>query len=266
MEHNYILPLFLGGTVLISIFAFTLIAFLVLHNRKQIKLRLKQQQSEFDHQQQLLQTKLLVQEQSMNLISREIHDNLSQSLGLAVVKLHMAQRQTDQQKLSDGIKSAIELAEQTIHDMRYISHSLNSEYIKKIGLTHAVEKELARINGHYPIQCELQVDGVPRELPTGNELNIVRIVQEALKNTLQHASANKVLIRFNYGADDLSVTVTDDGVGFDTGKNDNNSGIGLINIRERIKILSGDISIDSAPGKGSRIHLTIPISAYAAGT
>ena len=103
-------------------------------------------------------------------------------------------------------------------------------------------------------------DNVPRNLTHDLRLCLFRVIQEALQNTLKHSNARKVELSLIGTAKEIQLTIRDTGVGFDTASVDQGHGLGLISMRERLKLLNGDFSIQSAIDRGTTIRATVPIA------
>ncbi len=255
-ENSYLLLLYISGTVLLLLFAIALFAYVFVSRQKQNRFRLEQQQREFDYQSRLLKAKLDIQERSLKMLSEEIHDNINQALGLARIKLFLACKKAPDE-LAEIIKGSLEIIEQTIKDLRNISHSLNNEMVKKQGLYLAIAKQLEPLEA-YGIETKISLRGEPAGFPSPEEdVLIFRIVQEALKNTVTHAKATLIKVGLFYQNNIFLLYCEDNGHGFYPVGKQADGGIGLINMRERAALLGAELSIDSASGNGTRVKLTL---------
>jgi len=144
-------------------------------------------------------------------------------------------------------------------DLRDIAKGLSSERIQLLNLKETITQELQRFNKTGLIKATVQVEGVEQSIDVQGKLIIFRIVQERLQNIIKHAAATLVIVSIQYRPDVLIVLVSDNGKGFDINiKPDNEKGLGLQNMINRTAVLGGSVAVESAPGAGTRIYLTIP--------
>jgi two-component system, NarL family, sensor kinase len=247
-------------TLLLALLVACAIAAIYLHNRW----RLAQQQHlagvQSGHQQQLLATRLEVQEQTLQQLMREIHDNIGSSLTyakLALATLNPAEPQAAQQQIQMGI-GAIGKA---LEDIRNLSKSLNAEFVAANGLLPALEHELQRVSDYSGLATQLTITGEAMYLDAETELVLFRMVQEALTNTVKHAQATRIHIIVTYNPQNLHLVIEDNGQGFvPAHQGGPQQGNGLGNLQQRARLLGGHCDINSAPGLGTRIIIIININ------
>jgi signal transduction histidine kinase len=143
----------------------------------------------------------------------------------------------------------------SINDIHSLSHLLNGRQMKKIGLIEAIHKELKFVNSVYCMSCTFTYDPLP-DMGSDKNLLLFRIVQEAVYNSLRHGCASELAIRIKYDEKGLLMKIKDNGRGFNPSGLGRNSGIGLSNIRERIKLLGGTMRLESSPDLGTTLFLT----------
>jgi signal transduction histidine kinase len=208
-----------------------------------------------------MQTKLEIQEQTFNNISREIHDNIGLSLTLAKLNLNTLQNNSSD---FDKIESSIELIGEALSDLSDISKSLNPEIINANGLIKVLDMEVAKINKTGVYNVKVQVTGEVKFLPSAKELVIYRIVQEALHNCIKHSKAKNIQISLHYNPGFLELSFCDDGIGFSQDEiiceDFFQNKAGLNNIQHRAKLIEGDCKIHSIKNKGTVIYLSVPIN------
>jgi PAS domain S-box-containing protein len=203
------------------------------------------------------------QEAERTRIARELHDSLGQNLLLIKNRAQLEMVKTKLPvAVRDEFQSISDLASQAIAEVRQIARDLHPHQLDILGLTRALRALIDNIDE----SSEMTIDGkfdladdlFPREAAT----NIYRIVQESLNNVLKHSRAKKARITLERDVHEVQLRIEDDGCGFKTGKDDDGAkGLGLRNIAERVRMLGGKIKLDSQPDKGTRIEITIPISA-----
>jgi len=192
-------------------------------------------------------------------ISRELHDGIIQSIYAAGLMLESTQQllYTEPHKADAQLQRIMENLNQTIQDIRRYIFDLRSD-TPDDDLEPGIRRLLRDFHINTLLETQLHVEGEPprRPLTLERRRHLFQIVREALANTARHAHAHAVTIYLTYGPDSLEVLIHDDGVGmeaFTLGK-----GHGLRNIRERTRLLDGIFQIESAPGAGVTLHLSIP--------
>ena len=243
-------------TTLIFLIAptFILIYIFIYNQRKKKHIEEKERlKSEF--QQELLKTQIEVQEQTLTNISREIHDNITQVLSF--VKLNLAMIDPADEHCKNKVNESRELIAQTINDLRNLSKSLSFEHIARLGLVKTLEIESERINSSGLVNTQIVVEGEAYTLGEQRELVLFRIFQEALNNTLKHSGAKHLKINLQYSKLLLNLTLEDDGIGFSPWLIEESLGSGLKNMQSRAALIGAVATIDSLPGKGCCIKVTL---------
>ena len=208
------------------------------------------------HENELLQTKLLIQEQTFQNISQEIHDNVGQKLSFAKLQLNSLDC-SGNNSMSETISDCINILSNSLDDLRDLSKSLNADYIMNNGLILAVENQIFQLSKSGKYHFKLTVTGESKFLKSETDLFIFRIIQEALNNIVKHADASEIKINLYYTPEYLEVTIIDNGRGFDPYQK--MDGQGLLNIKQRTESLNGSFSIHSVHAEGSTITIKIPI-------
>ncbi|MEO6671743.1 MAG: sensor histidine kinase [Ferruginibacter sp.] len=207
------------------------------------------------HENDMLKSKLEIQEQTFANISREIHDNIGQKLTLA--KLHLNTLNFRQTKdIDKRINESVNIIGEAINDLSDISRSMSSEIILNNGFIKALEFEVNQLNKPGLYRIKLIVTGESVFLEANKELILFRITQEALNNIVKHAEATEICIRLHYQTKILKLEITDNGKGFTNKNKDSN---GLINMDKRAKMVGGRCDIASVIGNGTTIKIEIPL-------
>ena len=205
---------------------------------------------------EILRSQLEIQEQTLKNISQEIHDNIGQLLSLTKLNLATAdieQKETARQK----IDNSHQLVSKAIVDLRNLSRSLDTDHISEKGLEASIAFELELIEKTGKHKTEFKVEGNVVKPDKQKELILFRIVQECFNNIIKHADANAIKVFMVYGADSVSITITDNGKGFNMEISE--TGLGLRNMSNRAKLIGAEFSINSIPGDGTRIGILLPI-------
>jgi signal transduction histidine kinase len=211
------------------------------------------------HEQVLLKTKLEIQEQTLYNISNEIHDNLGQSLSFIKLKLNSIHAH-NADKSKDIIAESVALLTKVIQDLRDLAKTLNTDFITSAGLVSAITQQLDFLKKTGAYYTELTVTGEEIKCQPHHELVLFRIVQELLNNIIKHAAADRILVRIQYQAEGLVIVVQDNGKGFSLHPHQpvHRDGLGLSNVRSRIRLINGTIEFESSQGKGTRIIIQLP--------
>jgi signal transduction histidine kinase len=219
--------------------------------------------------QQLSARLLEVEEEGKRRLSRELHDEIGQTLALLQIEISQLQSMLGSQPdaIRERLKRAREMAGRTVQTVRNISVLLRPALLDDLGLVPALQFQLEDFMARNGIACDFSDDNVSEQLPDALKTCVYRVVQEALHNCEKHARANRVRVNVRQTASALFVKVEDNGRGFPLNANGMPSraaGLGLIGMRERVSIAGGSFTIDSAPGHGTRIAIQIPLTSAAA--
>jgi signal transduction histidine kinase len=144
-------------------------------------------------------------------------------------------------------------------DIQAISHRLHSSKLDLLGLAAAAGSLCREMSGQRGVTIEYVHENLPAKLPEGVAINLFRILQEAVTNILKHADASHCRVVLRGVDDQLRLEVVDDGRGFETTDAASGHGLGLLSMRERARLLDGDVTIESEPGAGTRLCVSVPI-------
>ena len=210
---------------------------------------------------QILSRRLLhVQEEERRSIARELHDGLSQTLAKLGVEVGIALMRTPPsasllRRLMQRIRIGVE---ELSNEVRQISHRLHPAVLEHFGLAAALRRYCAEFEEYRNINVTFSCEDSFERIPYQVALSLYRIVQEALCNAAKHAGAKEIIVTLNQTNGEIKLSIEDDGCGFDVIKPNQNSGLGLISIEERTRLVGGRLSIDSQIGLGTRIEVAVP--------
>ena len=251
--------LVVGTLVLLTLFCF-IVVFLFLYKNRQSKHRYEIRAMEDRYGREILVAQLEIREQTLKYISQELHDNLGQVLSLAI--LHLSALELNDTRASmERIDLISDLVRKAISDLRNLSRSLDADKIEQGGLIEVLrfEMDILRKAGLYEVSFDLI--GEEKRIVSSREIVLFRIVQEVLNNFIRHAQATRVGMTVIYGEASITVTVSDNGIGFDTTQVRDRSapgGAGLPSMQKRTALIKGRLSIESHPGQGTRTEIIIP--------
>ena len=262
MNSQYVIPLFVAGSLLLTLFTFFLIAYLLVQKNKQNAYQLEKHQMIFDHENKILKTKIDEQENTMDQISKELHDNIKSVLGFAQMSMYnIAALATDNEQ-AVLIEKTNGIIGDVIENLHNISHSLNSNFIRNIGLADSIEKELAHVRMSKKMVCNLTVHGEPVVMDPETEIHIFRVAQEAIQNCVKHANATTLNFTLDYKPGIFEMRISDNGDGFDKNKIYAMKGLGFLNMFQRARYVHGTLEVDSEPTKGSTLTLTLNLDKW----
>jgi signal transduction histidine kinase len=205
---------------------------------------------------------LTAQESERRRIARELHDDLNQRLALLAVEIELlAQRPPQSGQVAERLRELAEHAKElstSVHDM---SHQLHPSKLEQLGLVAAVRGLCKELTNGRQLPIDFTHHDVPDRIPEDAALCLYRIVQEALANVIKHSEAQHVDVELSQSGGTVILRVIDDGAGFDPKQVPRNGGLGLVNMRERLHLVNGEIAIDSRPRGGTRIQARIPLGA-----
>ena len=216
---------------------------------------------------QRLSARLLeVEEDGRRQLARELHDEIGQSLALLQIEISHAQAAAIGQPsgLRERLQRARAMAEETVQTVRDISVLLRPALLDDLGLVPALQFQIEHFQRRSGIACEFVEENVADQLSDATKTCVYRVVQEALHNCEKHSGAAKVQVSVRQLPAFLMVEIEDTGCGFqlnDKGMPSRTTGLGLLGMRERAAIAGGSLVIDSAPGRGTRVALRLPIPA-----
>jgi signal transduction histidine kinase len=261
-SNNDIFIMIMSVTAVLLILVIFIVSFLFMYRNRQIKYKIEMESAEEKYNQEILKTQLEIKEQTLKNISEEIHDNLGQVLSLVVLTLSAIE-------LSDTVKAAIKienttkLVEKAVADLRNLSKTMDADNIATIGLIAIIQFELELIEKTGVYKTSLHVSGEEKRLNAQRELIVYRIVQESLNNVIKHAKASSITITVCFTKIELSIEITDDGIGFNSAatntKDIYHSGAGIKNMKKRVGLIGGTFDIKSVSSAGTTTYLTVPL-------
>lgn len=191
------------------------------------------------------------QEQVLNNISQDLHDDAGQQL--TYINFQLENLKLDSPKLESLLKPVSESVARLSESVRSISHSLNNQLVLQGDLLRAIRSEVDRIQNNKSVNIKLSTDNqTPRDFSSSEKIIIYRIFQESMGNILRHAKATEIAISLQ--SRPFSMSVSDNGIGFDLSSARQDS-LGLAGMKRRANIIGYDIQIESEPNKGTTVRL-----------
>ncbi len=203
-----------------------------------------------------------VQEQERTRIARELHDDIGQRLAMLTIELEqLRQRYSD---LPAGLLYYVgqlrDHSSEIATDVQSLSRELHSSKLEYLGIATAMKAFCKEFSDQQNVEVVFAHDEVPRTLSQEISLCLFRVLQEALQNALKHSGVRHFEVELRYGSDAIDLTVRDSGSGLDVQQAMKTRGLGLISMAERVKLVDGQLAIDSQPNRGTTIHARVPLS------
>ncbi|MBV9173405.1 MAG: sensor histidine kinase [Chloroflexi bacterium] len=211
--------------------------------------------------QKLSEQVLAAQEDERKRIARELHDETAQALTTLLIRLKILERARSEPEMRGQIDELRQLTSDTLEAVRKLAIELRPATLDDLGLVAALEAYTEAYGARMPVHVEFSAHGFDdRRLPPQVELVLYRVVQEALTNAAKHARAQQVHVALQRKSHEVLAAVDDDGEGFDVEDmmRSRERGLGLFGMQERLALVQGELVIDSAPGRGTRVEARVP--------
>ena len=203
------------------------------------------------------------QEQERTWIARELHDDINQQLALLGVELHRWGLEVPpgaSAEFHTHVQKALERISNISQDVQNLSHRLHSSKLEYLGVARAAKSFCRELAEQGNVEIAFNSAGSLTGLPYDVSLCVFRVLQEALQNAVKHSRVRSFQVELRGTENSVEMTVVDHGVGFEQQDPANYSGLGLISMRERSLLVNGELSIQSARGRGTRIRLFVPLA------
>ena len=202
------------------------------------------------------------QEEERTRLARELHDDINQRFALLALKLHSLQQSlpVSVTETLHGIAEASKEAEGLADDIQALSHRLHSSKLEYLGLASAARGFCKELSDRLGMEIEFHFESIPKDLPREISLCLFRVLQEALQNAIKHSGSRHFQVSLSGESSGVELTVRDSGIGFDPEDATRGNGLGLTSIRERLKLVNGELYIDSQSQRGTTILARVPLN------
>jgi signal transduction histidine kinase len=197
------------------------------------------------------------QEEERRSLSRELHDEIGQSMSAMLVELGRLETAPDSETRKERLASVRRMAEASVGMVRNMALLLRPSMLDDLGLVAALRWQAREVTRRSGLKVKMIADEIAEDLPDSHRTCLYRVVQEALNNCAKHSQATQVRVVVHRDQDGLSVTVQDDGIGFEPSRE---KGMGLLGMEERVERLGGLFSIESKPGNGTVLSIHFPLA------
>jgi signal transduction histidine kinase len=201
-------------------------------------------------------------EQERRRIARELHDDVNQKMALLSIELDRLQSDSTllHPALRERLGSLLREANGISSDISRVSHELHSSALEFLGLVPALRRLCRDFSEHHETHVDFRATGITEQVSSELSLCLFRITQECLTNVARHSGARSVDVQLRGESENaLRLTVVDDGRGFDDGKLDERGGLGIISMRERLRLVGGELTLRTAPAEGTSVTAWVPL-------
>jgi signal transduction histidine kinase len=217
-----------------------------------------------EQNQNLVGRLITVQEEERSRIARDLHDDVSQQLAGVAIMLSRLRRNVSKPgsdlDVDRTVTSLEERASALAQAVRNISHELHPSTLQHAGLKAALQRHCADIAEHHHLEVIFSAEDQLESLNPDVALCLFRVAQEAITNVVRHARARTIRVDLSATNEGIELRVVDDGIGFVVSER-NGVGLGLRSIDERVRLIRGHVLVESRPGEGTSLLVTIPYSA-----
>ncbi|WGD34685.1 ATP-binding protein [Olleya sp. YS] len=252
-SERYLLAYMIG--ILLIVCTLIILFFVVFQKRKN-KLILDKVKQQKAFEEELTNTQIEIQEQTLKNIGQELHDNVGQILSVANMNMSILNTQVPE-TIKASFTETKNAVKEGLSELRLLSKTLNSDVIANRGFIDSVKSEVERLNKLKLLEASVIIEGNPEFFNQPKDSIILfRIVQEFISNTVKYADAETLKINLNFSENKLLLSLKDNGVGFDEKTID--QGSGLINMKSRAALINADLNLSSTQGNGVQLTLTYP--------
>jgi PAS domain S-box-containing protein len=206
--------------------------------------------------QQLAGSLLTAHEDERKHLARELHDDLTQRLARLAIDAGRMERAAD---APEGMRPLREDLVRLSEDVHALSYRLHPSVLDDLGLVEALKAECDRVARRGELRVDVEASAVPAALPAEASLCLFRVAQEALNNATRHAHASAVTVLLSPRDRGLQLAVSDNGSGFDPKRSRERASLGLASMRERVRLLHGELDIESTSGSGTTVIAWVPV-------
>jgi PAS domain S-box-containing protein len=208
---------------------------------------------------------IAAQEEERGRIARELHDDFSQRLALLGIGLSRLWKKRPESEEDERtlVRELWNRTQEISSDVHRLSHQLHSSKLEHVGLGPALMGLCEEISEKYGIQVEFTDREAPLQIPKDVALCLFRVAQEALSNVVKHSQAKQARVELGNANNEIRLRIVDAGLGFDVALSSTDAGIGLVGMRERLRLVGGRLSVHSAPARGTEILAEVPLSVSA---
>lgn len=230
-----------------------ILSYLIVIKRSQIK-------NELESKKNILKQILASQETERSRIASELHDSVGQNLIIIKNLAQLANVSAEESPFTKKFNEISEITSGVLDEVRQISYNLRPYQLSQLGLSRTLRSLINKTRLVFQGEIISDIGNIDGHVSFENEIHFFRILQELLSNTLKHSGATRIEIELNIKSNELEFSFFDNGCGFNPADSELKSGLGMIDLNERILILGGKLELSSQPGQGVKYRIIIPYS------
>jgi two-component system, NarL family, sensor kinase len=259
VSSNHIILLVFFATAIFLLAGCFLLLYIDLYNKRKKKHLEEKQILKKQYEEELIKTQMEVQEQTLQTIASDIHDNIGQLLSITKLTLSTVDVGKHPVRAQEKVNNSLELINTSIKELRELSSVLHAQNLLEKGLENAIQNEIKWLSKSDQFKITWEVSGErPEKSNAQHELIAFRLIQELMNNIIKHARASEIIVRYVYKPDLIVITIEDNGIGFDVQRFINNPvGLGLNSLFNRAKMIGGELTLISEEGRGTKASLQL---------
>lgn len=255
-QTNHIVIIIIASVCMIALMLFVIVDLFLVHKNRQLKFQNELLALNSKFEKEILEVQNEVTEQVFNDIASELHDNVCQTLTLAVSQIN--HYEADNEIPNHHVSASRETIRQALTDLRNLSHSLSGDYWMNFDIYSSLNRLGDKITTLGKIRYNINIDPDLSFDSKDHEIIVIRVLQELINNSLKHSSATLIDLTINQEEAGVHIVYTDDGIGYNNSKV--SEGMGLISIHQRLTLLKANWNFNSENHKGFRFESTIPVT------
>lgn len=239
----------------VAIIAFLITSLVIAHLMSRVRKQAEEARSSVSYK------VIDAEEQERQRIAKNLHEGIGQRLTLLVVDIEQLKAELHNGiNVSGRVDAALKDSLEILTDVKTLAHELYSPRLEYLGIAAVMRSFCRDLGEQKGVEIDFRGDDLPSPLPLDISVCLLRVLQESLHNAVQHSGVRQFDVQLNRTSEEIHLTVSDCGVGFNLETIKTSRGLGLNHMQERLKLVKGSLSIDSHPKPGTTIHARVPLS------
>jgi signal transduction histidine kinase len=258
-ENNFMILMVIGILIMLA-FAMAFVLFVNHSQKRLLKEQMRVHKLDYKHQEELLHATILTQEKERHRIARDLHDEIGSKLNVIFLNVCRLKKYGKADEEIGVITTEVEtVVNTTINSIRFISHELLPPTLEEFGLIETIRELQHSYNVIGDIQIEFTAEEENRIDDSLIELNLFRVLQELINNSIRHGKATEIDLTLNIKKSLVTFSYQDNGIGFDSANKAHKIGLGMKNIESRLRIINATYEVNSSLKKGIQVVIEIAI-------
>lgn len=257
-QENNFMTLMVIGILIMLAFAMAFVLFVNHSQKRLLKEQMRVQKLDYKHQEELLHATILTQEKERHRIARDLHDEIGSKLNVIFLNVCRLKKYGKVDEEIDLITDEVEtVVNTTINSIRFISHELLPPTLEEFGLIETIRELQHSYNLIGAIQIDFTTEGENKIDDSLVELNLFRVLQELIKNSIRHGEATEIDLNLKIDPTIITFSYQDNGVGFDSTDKAHKKGLGMKNIESRLRIINATYKLNSSTKNGTNVVIDV---------